>query len=135
MTIDTRHPVVAPDLQKRIEELSKLVARDKLESAVAHLGRFLESLHWETPRPEGADLEVALDLAISLSNSPGGNPERLSFHNVPLGPDGYDGEGVVVEGCHGDGKFHCYYYEELPWITMTAAEIEADASQRKGPTE
>lgn len=134
MTIDTRHQDDAPELRKRIEELSKLISREKLDRAVAHLGRFLESLHWETPRPEGTDLEVALDLAISLSNSPGGNPERLSHHSIALGDD-WEGEGVVVEGCHGDGKFHCYYYEKLPWITLTAAEIEADASLQKGPSE
>jgi hypothetical protein len=119
------------EIQRRIAELSESIPLERINGVIESFSFFHDAMAWDTPRPDDADFATAFDLTLNLFDSPGGNPEKLDHHVVPL--DGnYEGRGVVVEGCHGDGKFHCHYYDKLPWVTMTAAEIEAQAAKEEG---
>jgi hypothetical protein len=121
-------------LRERLRELSEIIPLERLNGAFENFPSFQDAMTWETARPDDAVFATAFDLALNLFDSPGGNPEKLDHHVVALDGD-YDGRGVVVEGCHGDGKFHCHYYDKLPWITMTAAEIEAQSAGEEGSPE
>lgn len=123
-----------PELRERIETMSRFIPIERINSALENHRAFLDAMVWETPRPDDAVSPTALDLSLNLHASPGRDPERLHFHTVWL-TDDEEGEGVVVEGCHGDGKFHCYYYEDMPTTTMTAADIEAQDAAEKGSPE